>query len=188
MTPDLVTLLAAPRPGSFDFWLDAASAQCGEALQAVDIDGRRHGGLPFRFAGRTLVRMRHLPGDDNAFGLACGLEAARAWAVEQMAGNTLVRMDYDVPWTLAVGLARKAATARPTLSDLLSLSTREGDWLTDFVGNYADHPAVRALVESDLAEAAAAGITAAPAITISGATIPAQPVGLHDEVERRLTL
>lgn len=187
MTPDLVTLLAAPRPGSFDFWLDVSTAECADALQAVDIDGRRHGGLPFRFAGRTLVRMRHLPADDASFDLACGLEAARAWAVEQMAGNTLVRMDYDVPWTLAVGLARRATTTRPSMSDLLTLSTREGNWLTDFIGNYSDHPAVRSLIESDLAAAAAEGIAAAPAITISGSTIPAQPVGLHDEVARRLT-
>jgi hypothetical protein len=187
VTPDLVTLLAAPRPGSFDFWLDVSSAECADALQAVDIDGRRHGGLPFRFAGRTLVRMRHLPGDEAAFALACGLETARAWAVERMAGSTLVRMDYDVPWTLAVGLARRATTKPPTMSDLLTLSTREGNWLADFIGNYSGHPAVRSLVQADIEAAAASGIAAAPAITISGATIPAQPTGLHDEVERRLT-
>jgi hypothetical protein len=185
--PDLVALLSTPRPGTFDFWLDASTPASGEALAAVDLDGRRHGGLPFRFAGRTLVRMRHLPGSPAGYDLACGLEAARAWALEQMAGNTLIRMDYDVPWTLAVQLTRRAADSTPTMSDLLSLSTREGDWLTDFIGNHATDPAVRAIVDTDIEEAAAAGITAAPTIAVNGSTIPAQTQQLHDQVAALLS-
>lgn len=183
MGPDLAALLATPRPGTFDVWVDLTSPDTARTLLAVDLDGRRHGGLPFRFAGKTLVRMRHLPADEVGHSIACGIEAARAWALDRMAGNTLVRMDYDLPWTLALAVARKAeAGASPTLSDVLSASTRQGDWLTDFIAENVHHPAVVSIVDGDRADAAAAGIGPAPVVSVSGATIPAQEPGLHDRV------
>jgi len=185
---DLAALLATPRRGEFDVWVDVTSPAMHDALTVVDLDGRRHGGLPFRFEGRHLVRMRHLPGNDSARAVAHGLEAARAWALERMADTDTVAMDYHLTWTLALALAEHPDVAASRgLSELLAVANTQGDWLSDWISEKAESPEVQAIVDADLAEAAELGLTAAPAICINGGPLPDSPEPVPDQVRRLLT-
>jgi len=185
---DLAALLATPRRGEFDVWVDVTSPAMHDALTVVDLDGRRHGGLPFRFEGQHLVRMRHLPGNESSRAIAQGLEAARAWALQRMSDADTVAMDYHLTWTLALALAeRPEAAASRGLPELLALANTQGDWLSDWISGHADSPEVRAIVDADLADAAALNLTAAPAICINGGPLPDSPEPVPDQVRRLLT-
>jgi hypothetical protein len=184
---DLAALLATPRRGEFDVWVDVTSPAMHDALTVVDLDGRRHGGLPFRFEGRHLVRMRHLPGNESARVIAQGLEAARAWALERMADTDTVAMDYHLTWTLALALSEHPdVAAKRGLAELLAVANTQGDWLSDWISEHVDSPEVRAVVDADMAEAADLDLSAAPAICIGGGPLPDSPEPVPDQVRRLL--
>ena len=185
---DLSALLATPRRGEFDVWVDVTSPAMHDALSVVDLDGRRHGGLPFRFEGQYLVRMRHLPGNPAAREIAQGLEAARTWALERMADSDTVAMDYHLTWTLALAMAEQPdVSASRGLTELLAIANTQGDWLSDWISEHAEAPEVSALVDADLAEARTLDLTAAPAICIGGGPLPDSTEPVPDQVRRLLT-
>lgn len=167
---DLATLLDHPRQGSFDAWLDLLSPTCRDAVTLLGLDVHRAHGRPWFFHGSEPVRIRHLP-DEKAHRYSAlaarALEVVRAWAVRQ--GGSALPLDYEVPWRFAVAVLRdQEQVARYGLAHLVALANHEGEWLGDWVAEYVDTPAVRAVVAGDVAVARELGIRVAPAFVVGG--------------------
>ena len=106
--PDLPSLLAHRRPSPISVWIDPTSPATGVFLPYLDIDGHANGGRPWRFRGHHEVALRLLPdpADELSSLTARCVLAVRAWAVLRNAGDHLVPLDYDAPWSYLFHLQR----------------------------------------------------------------------------------
>jgi hypothetical protein len=158
---DLERLLSHEHAVRFDVWLDPVSPATTLLLPYLHLDGRTHGGRPWRFRGRDDVGLRLVSAaDDDVSSLAvrCIL-SVRAWAVAQEAGDDLVPMDYELPWSYLGDILRDLAGVRQRgLPHLVALAGREGEWLGNWVAQYHDHPSI--------IEAEARGLTAAQQLSV----------------------
>lgn len=175
--PDLGALLAQRRPSLISVWIDPTSPATGLFLPYLDIDGHANGGRPWRFRGHHEVELRLLPDPDDdlsAVTARCVL-AVRAWAVLRNAGDELVPIDYDAPWSYLHHLQRDLLTLRDReLQHLVATAGRDGDWLGDWVAEYFDAPEVHAALRADQVDATSIGITAAPSVVVGGVVFRAE--------------
>lgn len=171
--PDLDSLLAQRRPAALSVWVDPASLATGLFLPYLDVDGHANGGRPWRFRGHHEIALRLLPdpADELSMVTARCILAVRAWAVLRNAGDELVPLDYDAPWSYLFHLQRDLLTLRELgLQHLVATAGRDGEWLGDWVAEYFDAPEVHAALRAEQADAWAMGITTAPSVTV-GATV-----------------
>lgn len=189
--PDLAALLDEHRPSRLHLWLDPASPATALFLPYLDIDGHAHGGRPWRFRGRHEVELRLLPDPTDALSLLtarCVL-AVRAWAVLRNAGDELVPLDYDTPWSYLHHLQRDLATLREReLPHLVATAGRDGEWLGDWVAEYFDAPEIHAALRADQVRAEALGITAPPSLLVGESVYRAEqmPDDIASQVEWHL--
>ncbi len=165
---DLAPLLAHPRRGAFDLWVDLLSPTCRDAVALLGLDGASRAGRPWCFHGTLPVRLRHLP-DDHLHphaGLAArAVEVVRAWAVRQRSQS--LPLDYEAPWRFAIAVLQdQDAVARFGLPQLVALADHEGEWVGDWVAEFAGHPAVREQVAADAAAARDLGVRIPPAYLV----------------------
>jgi len=188
--PEGIDALASLRRACpVDLWLDPMSPSTMVLMPFLDLDGRNHGGQPWRFLGRHCVGLRLLADpDDPVSGLVARcIVAARAWAFRREGDDAIVLMDYDVPWSYLAAIQRDLASVREyRLSHLVALAGHEGDWLGDWVAEHHDHPAVHSAVDEEAAAAGAAGVTTAPAVTAQGRIFEAasMPDDIHVQLAR----
>jgi hypothetical protein len=188
---DLERLLEHERSVRFDVWLDPLSPATTLLLPYLHLDGRTHGGRPWRFRGHDDVGLRLVPAVDDplsALVTRCIL-CVRAWAVSRSAGDHLVPMDYDLPWSYLGDIVRDLPTTRAMgLPHLVALAGREGDWLGDWVAEHHDDPRVFAAADRGAAAAASRGITDLPTVTIGDTRFEAatMPDDIADRIAARL--
>jgi hypothetical protein len=190
--PDLEQLLQRQRPASFDVWVDPLSPATSLLLPYLDLDGHTNGGRPWRFRGRHEVGMRLLPDpEDELSNIAARcILAARAWAVYREAGDDLVPMDYDLPWSYLGNMLRDLKSVRAIgLPHLVALAGREGEWLGDWVAEHRDSHPVKVALAEELAYAEAMEITEAPSIVLGDVLYPpdAIPDDISDVVARHVS-
>jgi len=188
---DLAELLATRRASPISVWIDPISPATGLFLPYLDIDGHSNGGRPWRFRGHHEVQLRLLPDpDDKLSDLAARcIVAVRAWAVARGAGDELVPMDYDVPWSYLYQLQRDLPALRTQgLPFLVATAGRDGDWLGDWVSEYFDAPEVHSEVARDAATASALSIKAAPTVMVGGTVFRAEemPDDIDTQIEQLL--
>jgi hypothetical protein len=189
--PDLAQLLAQRRTSSISVWVDPISPATGLFLPYLDIDGHSNGGRPWRFRGHHEVQLRLLPDPSDQLSdlVARCIVAVRAWAVLRGAGDELVPMDYDVPWSYLFQLQRNLPALRQQgLPYLVATAGRDGDWLGDWVSEYFDAPAVHAAVARDGATANALSIREAPTVMVGGTVFRAEemPDDIDTQIEQLL--
>lgn len=189
--PDLGSLLAQRRLSPISVWIDPLSAATSLFLPYLDIDGHANGGRPWRFRGTFEVELRMLPedGDELSNLVARCITAVRAWGVLRGAGDELVPLDYEVPWTYLFHLQRDLPMLRERgLPHLVATAGRDGEWLGDWVAEYFDSPEVHAAVADDRMTAAALGMTAAPSLMVSGTVFRAEemPDDIAERIEAQL--
>lgn len=185
--PDLPRLLQPTGAYPIDLWLDPLSPATAVIMPHLDLDGGSHGGRPWRFRGEVPVGLRLLPdpGDSLAQLAACCLLAARAWAVQREGDDLIVPMDYDLPWGLLATIQEDLPGARADgLPHLVALAGRQGDWLGDWVAEYCQHPAVRAALEAERADAAAAGVAEVPTVVVADTRFG--PAEMPDDVAQQV--
>ena len=187
--PDLAELLAFQRPTSFEVWIDPLSPATALLLPYIDLDGHAHGGRPWRFRGHDEVAMRLLPepGDDlSALAARCIL-AVKAWAVQRSRGDTLVPMDYDLPWGYLGNLLRDLDAVRVRgLPHMVALAGREGDWLGDWVAEYREHPAIHDALNAEIQTAQIESITDAPSLCVGDLIY--EPASMPDDINDQVAL
>ncbi|HVQ19161.1 MAG TPA: hypothetical protein VMT27_09040 [Actinomycetes bacterium] len=182
--PDLTALLAVRHPAAFTVWLDPLSSATVLLLPYLDLDGHTNGGRPWRFRGHDDVAMRLLPdpNDELSHLAARCILAVRAWAVHRAAGDTLVPMDYDLPWGYLGSILRDIQSVRTQgLPHLVALAGREGDWLGDWVAEYRDHPAVLTALDRERESARMTGITDPPTVDLGG-MVRFEPTSMPDDI------
>lgn len=186
--PDLRSLLTHRRPSPISVWIDPTSPATGVFLPYLDIDGHANGGRPWRFRGHHEVALRLLPdpADELSSLTARCVLAVRAWAVLRNAGDELVPLDYDAPWSYLFHLQRDLVTLREQeLQHLVAMAGRDGEWLGDWVAEYFDAPEVHEALAEEVAAASTLGITTAPGLTVHGTVFRAEE--MPDDVAERVT-
>jgi hypothetical protein len=185
--PDLAALLATPDDAAVELWADPLSPATSILMAELDLDGHTNGGRPWQVRGRDRVALRLLPepGDQTAELAACAVLTARAWAVLREAGDPIVPMAYEVPWSLLAGIARDHGAVREFgLPHLITLAAHEGDWLGDWLAEYVRTPAVLNALEGWRASAAGQGIGDLPTVVARGVHFPAST--MPDDIRQRV--
>ena len=184
---DLVALLSQKRPAAFDLWLDPLSPATALFLPYLHLDGHANGGRPWRFRGHDDVGLRLLPDPDDEISCLAArcILTVRAWAVQRAAGDTLVPMDYDLPWAYLGDMLRDASSVRSLgLPQLVSMAGRKGEWLGDWVAEYRDSREVRAALAGERAEAEALGIVETPTVVLGDLYF--EPATMPDDIADQL--
>lgn len=185
--PDLPSLLAHRRPSPISVWIDPTSPATGVFLPYLDIDGHANGGRPWRFRGHHEVALRLLPdpADELSSLTSRCVLAVRAWAVLRNAGDQLVPLDYDAPWSYLFHLQRDLATLREReLQHLVAMAGRDGEWLGDWVAEYFDAPEVHVALSEEVSAASTVGITTPPSLTVNGTVFRAEE--MPDDIAERV--
>ena len=189
--PDLTGLLRYQRPSAFHVWLDPLSPANELLLPYLQLDGHTNGGRPWRFRGHDDVALRLLPDpEDEMSGTAARcILTVRAWAVQREGKNSLIPMDYDLPWAYFGDMLRDISSVRGIgLPHLVSLAGREGEWLGDWVAEYRDSPEVFEAIDAERAAAQAAGVVEVPSITVGTKRFDAStmPDDIADQITQLL--